>query len=390
MVQTVTADHMDAITAGTALILVQLCTALIMGGIFYAAPAEKCTRDWALSGVLVAIGVLMVVLNAGAPRYAVLIIGNNALIVGLVLQWSGIRSFYRKTKGIAGWGVAAVFFVSYLWLLVRGAAIQERSLLSAATILAILLLDIYEVWTARGKYRSFVRILTLFALLLIAASYSFRVLATLTRGAEIFPNSSSPLSVALLYLAPIVGTILFSNGLLLLYFERVVADKHHLATHDELTGLLNRRAINTGGDREVRLATRLNLPVAVAFVDIDHFKQINDTLGHEAGDTVLAELAEVLRDACRNVDLVGRYGGEEFCLIFPGTGCENAEIVARRLVDSVRLRAFSIGQEVTVSVGVAALEPDEDDRSWTSLVRKADRALYAAKDAGRDTFRAAA
>jgi diguanylate cyclase (GGDEF)-like protein len=169
-----------------------------------------------------------------------------------------------------------------------------------------------------------------------------------------------------------------------------VADKHHLATHDELTGLLNRRAINAGGDREVRLATRLNLPVAVAFVDIDHFKQINDTLGHEAGDTVLAELAEVLRDACRNVDLVGRYGGEEFCLIFPGTGCENAEIVARRLVDSVRLRAFSIGQEVTVSVGVAALEPDEDDRSWTSLVRKADRALYAAKDAGRDTFRAAA
>jgi diguanylate cyclase (GGDEF)-like protein len=215
-------------------------------------------------------------------------------------------------------------------------------------------------------------------------------LGTLTRTSEIYPNSNSPLSVILLYFAPIVGTLLFSNGLLLLYFERVVADKHHLATHDELTGLLNRRAINSGGDREVRLATRLKLPVAIAFVDIDHFKHINDSQGHEAGDTVLVELAQVLGEACRNVDLVGRYGGEEFCLIFPGTGRDNAEVVARRLVDAVRMRAFSIGREVTVSVGVASLEPEEEDRSWSALVRKADRALYAAKDAGRDTFRAAA
>lgn len=381
---------MDAITAGIALILVQLCTALVMAGIFYAAPSEKCTRDWALSGVLVAAGVLMVVLNAGAPRYAILIIGNNALILGLVLQWSGIRAFYRKKRGIAGWGVAAAFFVLYLWQLARGATVHERSLLSALAILAVLLLDTYEVWTTRGPYRSFVRILTLAALLLMVASYSFRVLATVAKASEILPNSGSPLSVTLLYLVPIVGTLLFTNGLLLLYFERIVADKHHLATHDELTGLLNRRAINAGGEREVRLASRLKLPVAIAFVDIDHFKQINDTLGHEAGDSVLAELAEVLRDACRNVDLVGRYGGEEFCLIFPGTGRANAETIARRLVDSVRQRKFSVGQDVTVSVGIAALEPDQDDRSWTGLVRRADHALYAAKDAGRSTFRAAA
>lgn len=381
---------MDAITAGIALIVVQLCVALVMAGIFYAAPAERCTRDWALSGVLVATGVLMVVLNAGAPRYPILVLGNNALICGLIMQWSGIRAFYRKGDGVAGWCVAAAFFALYLVLLLQGASLQARSLLSAATILSILLLNTYEVWTGRGRHRSFVRRLILFALVLMIVSYSFRVLGTLTLASEIYPNSNSPLSVTLLYFAPIVGTLLFSNGLLLLYFERVVADKHHLATHDELTGLLNRRAINSGGDREVRLATRLKLPVAIAFVDIDHFKHINDSQGHEAGDTVLIELAQVLSEACRNVDLVGRYGGEEFCLIFPGTGRDNAEVVARRLVDAVRMRAFSIGREVTVSVGVASLEPEEEDRSWSALVRKADRALYAAKDAGRDTFRAAA
>ena len=113
---------------------------------------------------------------------------------------------------------------------------------------------------------------------------------------------------------------------------------------------------------------------------------MRDRRGKSAKHTFTLALGE----ACRNVDLVGRYGGEEFCLIFPGTGRANAEVVARRLVDAVRMRAFSIGREVTVSVGVASLEPEEEDRSWSALVRKADRALYAAKDAGRDTFRAAA
>lgn len=381
---------MDAITAGIALIIVQLCAAMIMAGIFYAAPTEKCTRDWALSGVLVAAGVLIVVLNGGAPRYAALILGNNLLILGLVLQWKGIRAFYRKPDGKAGWVVAAVFFLLYLWLLMRQATVAERSLLSASAILAMLVLNSIEMWSGDGGRRSFARALTIGALLMMSASYAFRVFASVSGIAEMLPNTGSTLSVTLLYLIPIAGTLLFSNGLLLLYFERVVADKHHLATHDELTGLLNRRAINAGGEREVKLAKRLALPVAVALVDIDHFKQINDSQGHEAGDSVLAEIASALRDACRNVDLVGRYGGEEFCLIFPGTGREAAEAVARRLVESVRLRRFAQGQEVTISVGVASLRPDAEDGGWASLVRRADRALYAAKDAGRDTFRAAA
>jgi diguanylate cyclase (GGDEF)-like protein len=377
---------MDVITAGIALILVQLCVALVMAGIFHAAPAEKCTRYWAQSGSLVAVGILMIVLNAGALRYPILIVGNNALILGMVLQWRGIRAFYQKGPSYAGWGVAVGFFVLYAMLLWRHAPTVDRATLSGITILAMLLLNFFEVWTGRDGSRSFATMLTLTALALLVAGYACRVVTSLADVLQFLPDTRSPLEITLLYMVPIVGTLLLSNGLLLLYFERVVADKHHLATHDELTAVLNRRAIVAAGERETRLATRLGLSLTVAFADIDHFKKINDAHGHEAGDRAIARIAAALRGSCRNVDLVGRYGGEEFCLIFPGVDRAGAAVVGERLLQAVRQDAAGRETGITISVGLATLSPDDRDRSWSALIRRADTVLYNAKHAGRDRF----
>jgi diguanylate cyclase (GGDEF)-like protein len=380
---------MDVLTASTALIVVQLCIALVMGGIFYASPAEKCTRYWALSGVTVATGVLAVVLNGGAPRPLLLNVGNNLLILGGIFQWCGIRHFYRKPRGYAGWILGAMFFVLFGAGVLNGAHITYRSLLSAVFVLALLALNFREIINGRMHQASYARVLALGALGIMIAAYSIRVFLSLARADHFPPNLNSPLAVLLLYLVPIGGTLLFSNALLLMYFERMVADKHHLATHDDLTGLLNRRALVTGGERELRLATRLELPIAVAFVDIDHFKSINDRYGHEVGDEIITEVAGVLKSICRNIDLVGRYGGEEFCLVFPGADAGNAQLIGERLVQAVRAHAFPLGLQVTISVGVAALAGDADDRAWASLVRRADQQLYQAKDAGRDCYRMA-
>lgn len=375
---------MDALTAGTALIMAQLCVALVMAGIYRTAPAENCTRLWALSGFSMAIGLLIVILNAGAPRYAVLVIGNNLLILGLALQWAGIRAFYRKKQGIAGWTVFIAFFILFGLLLLNDARVGDRALLSSATILVMLLLFGFEVLTGDGPRRSFARRLTIAALMLMIASYSFRVVATILNTAELLPDSNTSLSVIFIYLTPIAGTLLLSNGLVLLYFERIVADKHHLATHDELTRLLNRRAIVLGGEREVRLASRLHTPLTIALADIDHFKQINDTLGHDAGDSVLVEAAQILKKTCRNVDLIGRYGGEEFCIVFPGVGEDGAGVLGERLVNAIATHSFAVGKPITLSVGLASL--GAGSQTLAGLIESADKELYKAKQAGRNRY----
>jgi len=381
---------MNVLIAGTALILVQLCTALVMAGIFHATPTERCTRYWALSAFCVAVGVLVSVLNGGAPRYAVLVIGNNLLMLGLVLQWQGIRTFYRRPVGAAGWLLGAAFFLLYGWLLLRHASVPQRALLGSLSITGMLLLNLNEVRRGASRHPSFASMLTLAALGLLLGCYCVRITGVLLRPAAFLPDSDSLLSLAATYLGPAAGGLLLSSGLMLLYFERLVAEKHRLAMYDELSGTLNRRALGAAGEREIRLASRLGLPVTVAFVDIDQFKQINDTGGHDAGDRAIAEMARALGENCRAVDLLGRYGGDEFCLIFPGIDRAGAETVGERLVQSIRRRDFGDIGKVTISIGLAVRAGSGDDRSWEAMVQRADAELYKAKQNGRDRISLAA
>jgi diguanylate cyclase (GGDEF)-like protein len=155
---------------------------------------------------------------------------------------------------------------------------------------------------------------------------------------------------------------------------------------DGLTGLFNRHFMEIALDRELRRAARHQKEVAVLMLDVDHFKQFNDTFGHEAGDNVLREVAEIFRQAVRTEDIICRYGGEEFVIILPEVGIndalERAEAI-RRLVGDIRLhyRGRSL-REVTISVGVA-LYP-QNAESVDQILRVADHALYEAKDKGRN------
>jgi len=158
------------------------------------------------------------------------------------------------------------------------------------------------------------------------------------------------------------------------------------ASHDPLTGLLNRQAILTVLGSEIERAGRYGRPLSVVFVDVDHFKRVNDTYGHLVGDRVLSHVAAQIQANVRVVDRVGRYGGEEFILILPETGVDAAAMMAdklRRKVAGVPV-TLEDGQviAVTMSAGVAGScgRPLELD----PLIRDADAALYAAKGLGRD------
>ena len=101
---------------------------------------------------------------------------------------------------------------------------------------------------------------------------------------------------------------------------------------------------------------------------------------------MLVELSKVLKETCRNIDLVGRFGGEEFCIIFPGTDDESAEIIGERVVNAVRHHRFQNNLTVTVSMGIAVLPAENKMRAWTPLIKEADAALYKAKASGRNQF----
>jgi len=159
-----------------------------------------------------------------------------------------------------------------------------------------------------------------------------------------------------------------------------------LAVTDVLTGLFNRRYLETHAKALAEQASSAGSPLSVLVVDIDHFKSVNDTHGHAAGDSVLREFAQRLRRNTRGVDLVCRMGGEEFIIVMPDTPLWRARQVAERLLSCIAAEPFRVGAStqvaVTASVGLAALQnPGE---GLDALFGRADRALYAAKREGRN------
>jgi diguanylate cyclase (GGDEF)-like protein/PAS domain S-box-containing protein len=154
-----------------------------------------------------------------------------------------------------------------------------------------------------------------------------------------------------------------------------------LATTDGLTGLRNHREFHAQMEHERERAASDHAPLSLVLLDVDHFKQYNDTFGHPAGDEVLKALAELLRDHAPTVDLVARYGGEEFAVLLPGTATGGACAVADRLRAAVAAHAWPT-RPVTISLGVATLPAGAGLDS--PLLNQADKALYHSKAAGRD------
>jgi len=159
------------------------------------------------------------------------------------------------------------------------------------------------------------------------------------------------------------------------------------AIRDQLTGLYNRRFLEDALTRETGRSARSGEPVAVAILDVDHFKRINDTYGHEAGDAVLRELGQVLLKTIRKTDIVGRFGGEEFLMVLPNTDGIRAAIVAERVRKAAEEHVYKYKESlvrVTTSAGVASVPANAQVHDETDLLKASDQALYRAKQASRN------
>lgn len=163
-----------------------------------------------------------------------------------------------------------------------------------------------------------------------------------------------------------------------------------LLTTDHLTGAVNRAHFFKLAEKELARANRLGKPLSFVMIDADHFKQVNDTAGHQAGDHILTQIVQRAKSSLRSIDVLARLGGEEFCLMLPGTPAEGAFQIAERVRLAIRDASVETahGQiSVTVSAGIASLSGEES--SVSDLLGAADRALYAAKTSGRDCVKLA-
>ncbi len=158
------------------------------------------------------------------------------------------------------------------------------------------------------------------------------------------------------------------------------------ASVDGLTGLWNRAWIDQFLVDEIARTQRYGSPFAVILLDVDHFKQVNDTHGHLAGDAVLRQFGALLRDHVRSVDKVGRLGGEEFLIVLPGIGAEQAQAAARSLQQRINSFEFETVRHKTASFGITEFKGDASSRA---LLERADRALYQAKKNGRNRIEVA-
>lgn len=183
---------------------------------------------------------------------------------------------------------------------------------------------------------------------------------------------------------------MISVGLGALLVQAAVAERDHhrrLAGTDPLTGVSNRRHFEQMAAAAVEQDGRLGRPTAVLMLDIDHFKAVNDTHGHAAGDAALRHLCHVLRQHERDGDILGRVGGEEFALVLPDTDAASAAKVAdrlRRAVAGAEVRHLDLRFSLTVSIGVAVLGAGEGGPAFTEALAQADQALYQAKETGRN------
>ena len=160
---------------------------------------------------------------------------------------------------------------------------------------------------------------------------------------------------------------------------------HHLATRDPLTGCLNRRAFNEQFDELFEEPKIDGGELSCIMADIDHFKRVNDNYGHGVGDEVIKLFANILHANTRKEDLVGRYGGEEFCIVLPGVTIDQTMLIADRMrigIAEASEEKFSTGPHIKTSLGVASIHDNPKDPA--ELNNKADSALYVAKETGRN------
>lgn len=261
---------------------------------------------------------------------------------------------------------------------------SSRVLLSSLLIAPLLGMTAYEFWRGRAELLPSRRtVIVLFSSMALIFAVRIPLI-----GVAPFPFGALPAEpayVAAFNLLLFFHTVVLAILLVALSKERQELEQRMQAQTDSLTGALNRRAFVTRGRRLVLRHKKTREPLCLLFIDLDHFKALNDRYGHSGGDDVLTEFVAVVHDNIRPTDFLFRLGGEEFCCLLPYTNTDAAFQVAQRIrcaLEATGVQVAGMRVNVTVSIGIASTDAFGYDVD--TLVRRADMAVYSAKRQGRN------
>ncbi|CAG9168646.1 hypothetical protein LMG23992_01234 [Cupriavidus laharis] len=381
--------HLDQQTIAVVMIVFFSSTLVIAAGLVFALRAIEAGRLWAFGYVVGSGAGLALAVSAagGAPHLGMA--GAGAFVVGWLLIYRGVRVYYglRSHAGpLAAAGVAVLGLTATSSGLPDGARVLQAAVCGILALISLATIGTL-VRTGRGR-RSIGAPLVLVSTLVQLAT---QLVGASQVGADHhdFTLFFAGPAGSVWALAPLIAGLLGLFGFTVMAMEQIIANNESGARVDALTGLLNRGALDMSALGLVARWQRDGQPLSCLVIDIDHFKQVNDTCGHHAGDAVLREVAQALDNSRRASDVAGRYGGEEFCILCPHTDEHQATALANRILRKVRAIALP-GQEcfASVSIGVAQLRGAAGSKEllWRTLFADADRALYRAKQQGRDRY----
>lgn len=311
------------------------------------------------------------------PDLLTLVLANELLFLGSTIYYIGCRRFLGHPNGWHPWAAVVVLTTLALtWLTYGQPHYTARLVLFTAMMIGVYAANL-RFLLRHGGSRFPVRLVeTVIALHVVALV--MRLISALTgqAGTDLMePSLYQTLHVG----AYALTVLLLSIGAVLMATDRLATELEHLATHDSLTRTLNRRALLERCEDELARCQRSGRCPALMMLDLDHFKAVNDTYGHQHGDAVLVHFVERAQAVLRRADRLGRYGGEEFLVLLPETDAYAARGVAQRIHAAV---ATGHVLDCQLSIGLTTWQGPGD--TLDAMLARADKALYQAKDNGRN------
>jgi diguanylate cyclase (GGDEF)-like protein len=339
---------------------------------------------WAAS--LACVAVAAVLLASGfAQTQAAILLQNAFWVPSMVLTAIAVRRFLgfpgreRVFAAIAlsTYGLAAGATVIAGWA-------ELRLVLLASLHVACLVAGLHALLRAHPRMAGLGPLLMGVGLAMLALVQSWRAATVLLEGADAARFLVGGLVVPVLLVSTMLALTCITVAFLLLATDRVRRDLHALASRDPLSGLLNRRGFHERADALLALVARRDAPVAVAVIDLDDFRRLNDLGGHALGDRAIALVGSTLAAASRAEDAVARFGGEEFVVLMPMTDPEGALRTVDRLRSAIASALATSAPDGVVVTASAGLAVARGATTFDALYRRADEALYRAKAAGKD------